>query len=267
MRIVIIGGTGLIGAKLLNRLLQAGHEALAASPSTGVNTLTGEGLAQVLSGTDVVVDVSNAPSFEEESAITFFETSTRNLLAAETAAGVAHHVVLSPVGTERLAESGYFRAKILQEYLVAQSGIPWSVLHATQFFEFIERIVAAATIESPREVRLAPVRFRPMAADDVARAVGRIAVGTPLYRVIETAGPEEFRLDGLVRELLADRDDPRQVITDPAARYFGALLGENTLVPDDGARQGEIRFDEWRAQVASLTGKPPRQTPATAEYA
>lgn len=284
MKIVIIGGTGLIGAKLVNRLQQHDHEAVPAAPSTGVNTLTGEGLSQALSGADVVVDVSNSPSFEEKAVMNFFETSTRNLLAAEAAASVGHHVALSVVGTERLSESAYFRAKIVQEYLVVHSGIPYSIVHATQFFEFIEKIVAAATVgnatERPRErearpgaresfraVRLAPVAFRPMAADDVAKAVGRVAVGTPVNRVIETAGPEEFRLDELIRQVLSDGEDPREVITDPEARYFGALLKEYTLVPGDGARRGEIRLDEWRAQLASLAGKPPRQGPAIAEYA
>jgi len=276
MKIAVIGGTGLIGAKLINRLLQYGHEAVPAAPSTGVNTLTGEGLSQALSGADAVVDVSNSPSFEEKAAMDFFATSTRNLLAAEAAAGVGHHVALSAVGTERLSESGYFRAKIVQEYLVSHSGIPWSIVHATQFFELIENIVDAATVGDPtgrpperearpgaREslgaVRLAPVAFRPMAADDVARAVGRVAVGPALNRVIETAGPEEFRLDELIRDWLVDREAPREVITDPEARYYGARLQERTLVPDDGARQGEIRLDEWRAQLASLTGRPPRQ--------
>lgn len=265
MKIVIIGGTGLIGARLVNRLLLHGHEAVPASPSTGVNTLSGEGLAQVLDGADVVVDVSNSRSFEEKAAMSFFETSTRNLLAAETAAGVGHHVALSAVGTERMNESGYFRAKTLQEYLVTHSGIPWSILHATQFFEFIETIVHSAT--AGKEVRLAPVAFQPMAADDVAKAVGRVAVGAPLNRMIEAAGPEEFRLDHLVRELLGDAEDPREVISDPEASYFGARLTESTLLPGEEARRGEVRLGEWRAQVASLAGKPPHQTPAIAELA
>ena len=261
MKIVVIGGTGLIGTKLVNRLQQHGHEALPAAPSTGVNTLTGEGLTQALSGAEVVVDVSNSPAFDE-AAMGFFETSTRNLLAAEAAAGVGHHIALSVVGTERLSESAYFRAKIVQEYLVAHSAIPWSIVHATQFFEFIKNIVDGATVGNA--VRLAPVAFRPMAADDVARAVGRVAVGTPLNRMIEAAGPEEFRLDELIRDWLGDREQPREVIADPEARYFGALLKERTLVPDDGARQGEIRLEEWRAEVASLIGRPPRQEPTIA---
>lgn len=257
MKIVIIGGTGLIGSKLVNRLQQHGHEAVPAAPSTGVNTLTGQGLAGALESAEVVVDVSNSPSFEEKAAMDFFETSTRNLLAAEAAAGVGHHVALSVVGTERLSESAYFRAKIVQEYLVTHSGIPWSLVHATQFFEFIKNIIDGAT--AGNAVRLAPVAFRPMAADDVARALGRVAVATPVNQMIEVAGPQEFRLDELARDGLHGRGDPREVITDPAARYYGALLKERTLVPGDGVRLGEIRLDEWRAEVASLTGRPPRQ--------
>jgi uncharacterized protein YbjT (DUF2867 family) len=257
MKIVIIGGTGLIGSKLVTRLLQHGHEAVPAAPSTGVNTLTGEGLSRALGGADVVVDASNSPSFEERPAMEFFETSTRNLLAAEAAAGVAHHVALSVVGTERLSESAYFRAKIVQEYLVTHSGTPWSIVHATQFFEFLERLADAATVDDG--IRLAPVAFRPMGADDVARIVGQVSVGPPLNRTIEVAGPQEFRLDQLFRDWPGDLEPPREVITDPGARYFGALLGERTLVPEDGARQGELRLEEWIAQLASLRGRPPRQ--------
>jgi uncharacterized protein YbjT (DUF2867 family) len=256
MKIVVIGGTGLIGSKLVNRLLQHGHEAMPASPSTRVDSHTGEGLSQALSGADVVVDVSNSTAYDE-AAMDFFETSTRNLLAAEGAAGVGHHVTLSLVGTERLSESAYFRAKIVQEYLVTHSAIPWSIVHTTQFFEFLENIADGATVGTT--VRLAPVASRPMAADDVAKVVGRVAVGPPLNRMIEAAGPEEFRLDELLRDWLGDRERPREVITDPEARYFGARLTERTLLPDDGARQGEIRLDEWRARLASLTGRPPRQ--------
>jgi uncharacterized protein YbjT (DUF2867 family) len=257
VKIVVIGGTGLIGSKLVTRLLQHGHEAVPASPGTGVNTLTGEGLSQALAGAEVVVDVSNSPSFEERAAMDFFEASTRNLLAAEAAGGVAHHVALSVVGTERLSESAYFRAKIVQEYLVTHSGIPWSVVHATQFFEFLERLADFATVDGG--IRLAPVALRPMGADDVARMVGQVAVGAPLGRTIEVAGPQEFRLDELFREWPGDLEPTREVITDPGARYFGALLGERTLVPEDGARKGELRLEEWTAQVASLRGRPPRQ--------
>jgi len=262
MRIVIIGGTGLIGSKLVGTLQEHGHEAVPAAPNTGVNTVTGTGLSEALDGADVVIDVSNSPSLEERAAMSFFETSARNLLAAEAAAGVRHHVVLSAVGTERLSESAYFRAKIVQEYLVQHSGIPYSIVHATQFFEFIRNIVDASTVGTT--VRLAPVRCRPMASADVAKKVGRISVGGPVNGVVETAGPEEFRLDELVRDGLRARQDPREVITDPEARYFGARLNERTLVPGDGARLGEIRLDEWRGEVARLAGKPPRQEPAIA---
>lgn len=258
MNIVIIGGTGLIGSRLVKTLQGHGHEAIPASPNTGVNTLTGEGLTEILTGADVVIDVSNSRSFEAAAAMSFFESSTRNILAAESAAGVRHHVALSVVGTDRLEESGYFRAKLAQEQLIERSGIPYSLVHATQFFEFIKSIVDDATVGNT--VRLAPVLFQPMAAEDVAKAVGRVAVGKPVQGIAEVAGPQQFRLDGLVREELRTRDDPREVITDPEARYFGARLSERTLVPDDGARHGEIRLDEWRAEVASLTGMPPRQT-------
>lgn len=257
MRIVVIGGTGLIGSKLVARLLQHGHEAVPAAPGTGVNTVTGEGLSPALEGADVVVDVSNSPSFDEGPAMAFFEASTRNLLAAEAKAGVAHHVALSVVGTERLSESAYFRAKIVQEYLVTHSPVPWSLVHATQFFEFLERLADAATVDGG--VRMAPVAFQPMGGDDVARIVGQVAVGPPLGRTIEVAGPQEFRLDELFRDWPGDGGPAREVITDPGARYFGALLAERTLVPEDGARRGELRLEEWIAQRASLGGRPPRQ--------
>ena len=201
MKIVVIGGTGLIGSKLVKKLREQGHEAVAASPNSGVNTLTGEGLAEALRGASVVVDVSNSPSFEDAAVLKFFETSTRNLLAAEAAAGVGHHVALSVVGTERLSESGYFRAKIAQEKLIKESAIPYSIVHATQFFEFVKSIADAAT--DGNTVRLAPVLIQPMAADDVASAVGKIAVGTPLNGTVEVAGPEQFRLDELIRRGLA----------------------------------------------------------------
>jgi uncharacterized protein YbjT (DUF2867 family) len=246
MKIVVIGGSGLIGSKLVTRLDEYGHEAVAASPDSGVNTLTGEGLADVMDGATVVVDVSNSPSFEDAAVLEFFETSTRNLLAAEAAAGVEHHVALSVVGTERLSESGYFRAKIAQEQLIRNSSVPYSLVHATQFFEFIKSIAAGAT--DGDTVRLAPVLIQPMAADDVARAVGQVAVGSPVNGVVEVAGPEQFRLDELIRRGLAARNDPREVIADPNARYFGALLSERTLVPGDGARLGETRFEDWLGQ-------------------
>jgi uncharacterized protein YbjT (DUF2867 family) len=245
MKIVVIGGSGLIGSKLVTKLREHGHEAIAASPESGVNTLTGEGLAQVLEGASVVVDVSNSPSFEDAAVMHFFTTSTRNLLKNEAAAGVKHHVALSVVGTERLPDSGYFRAKVAQENLIRESGIPYSLVHATQFFEFIKSIAAAAT--DGNTVRLPPVLIQPMAADDVAKAVGKISVGEPVNGVVEVAGPERFRLDELVQRGLRARQDPRKVVTDPQARYFGARLDEHTLVPDDGARLGDIRFQQWLA--------------------
>jgi uncharacterized protein YbjT (DUF2867 family) len=246
MKLVIIGGTGLIGSKLVTKLREHGHDAVAAAPNTGVNTLTGEGLAEVLQGASVVVDVSNSPSFEDAAVMEFFTTSTRNLLKAAGAAGVTHYVALSVVGTERLSESGYFRAKIAQEQLIRESSMPYSIVHATQFFEFVKNIAAAAT--EGNTVRLAPVLIQPMAADDVAQAVGRIAVGAPVNGIVEIAGPEQVRLDELIREGLKARQDPREVVADPQSRYFGAMLSERTLVPADNARLGEIRFQEWLNQ-------------------
>lgn len=243
MKIIIIGGSGLIGSRLVKKLREQGHEAVAASPNSGVNTLTGEGLAEVLKGAQVVVDVSNSPSFEDTAVMEFFKTSTRNLLTYEASAGVRHHVALSVVGTERLSESGYFRAKIAQEKLIKESSIPYSIVHATQFFEFVKSIADAAT--EGNKVRLAPVLIQPMAADDVASAVGRVAVDSPLNSTVEVAGPEQFRFDELIRQSLSARNDPREVITDPHSRYFGAELSERTLVPDDGARLGETRFADW----------------------
>jgi len=248
MKLVIIGGTGLIGSKLVTKLSEGGHDAVAASPDTGVNTLTGEGLAEVLQGASVVVDVSNSPSFEDTAVMNFFTTSTRNLLEAAGAAGVTHYVALSVVGTERLSESGYFRAKIAQEQRIKASSIPYTIVHATLFFEFVKSIAAAAT--DGNTVRLAPVLIQPMAADDVATAVGRIAVGTPVNGIVEVAGPEQFRLDELIRAGLKARQDPRDVVADPQSRYFGAILAQHTLMPADGARLGEIRFQEWLGQPA-----------------
>jgi uncharacterized protein YbjT (DUF2867 family) len=251
MKIVVVGGTGLIGSKLVAKLTERGHDAVAASPRLGVNTVTGEGLDAALISTEVVVDVSNSPSFEYDAAREFFETSMRHLQAAEETAGVKHHVALSVVGTELLSESGYFRAKIVQEGMIKASPIPYTIVHATQFFEFIKGIAESAT--EGNTVRLAPVLFQPMAADDVADAVARAAIGAPVNGIIETGGPERFRLDELIRRVLADRNDPREVVTDPQARYYGAVLGERTLVPADGAPVGEIRFDDWLSQ--STTGK------------
>jgi uncharacterized protein YbjT (DUF2867 family) len=244
MKIVVIGGTGLIGSKLVAKLRDRGHEALAAAPDTGVNTLTGEGLAAALEGASVVTDVSNAPSFEDAAVLDFFQTSTRNILAAESAAGVRHHVALSVVGTERLAESGYFRAKIAQEKLIADSSIPYSIVHATQFFEFVTQLADMAT--SGNTVRVAHVLIQPMAAQDVASAVADVTLGPPLDGIIEVAGPQQYHLDELIRNTLREQHDPREVITDPHAPYSGAELQERTLVPATGARLAETRFEQWR---------------------
>jgi uncharacterized protein YbjT (DUF2867 family) len=246
MKIVVIGGTGLIGSKTVAKLREHGHEAVAASPNTGVNTLTGEGLAEVMTGAQVVIDVSNSPSFEDKAVLEFFETSTRNLLAAEAAAGVGHHVAVSIVGTERMPENGYFRAKIAQEQLIEKSGIPFSLVHATQFFEFTRGIADTATDRD--SVRIAPVLYQPMAGDDVAQTVARVAVGSPLNGRTEIAGPEQFRMDEFFRDALAGWDDPRQVITDVHARYFGSELSERSLVPGDGATLGKIRYRDWAAR-------------------
>ena len=243
MKIVVIGGTGLIGSKLVRKLQERGHQAVTASPNTGVNTITGEGLAEALVGASVVVDVSNSPSFEDAAVLKFFETSTGNILKAEAAAGVGHHVALSVVGTERLSASGYFRAKIAQEKLIRESSIPYSIVHATQFFEFLKSIADAAT--DGNAVRLAPVLIQPMAAEDVASAVARVAVGSPLNGMVEVAGPQQFRLDQFIGRGLAARHDPREVIADPHARYFGAELGARTLVPGDNAILAETRFEDW----------------------
>jgi uncharacterized protein YbjT (DUF2867 family) len=249
MKIVVIGGTGLIGSKLVNKLREHGHEAVAAAPDTGVNTITSEGLAEVLKGASVVVDVSNSPSWDDAAVLKFFETSTPNLLTYEPDAGVRHHVALSVVGTDRLSESGYFRAKIAQEKLITESSIPYSIVHATQFFEFLKGLADISVVDG--KVHLPHVLFQPMAADDVASAVGRIAVGQPVNGIVEIAGPEQFRLDELVRRRLASLKDPREVIADPNARYSGAKLSERTLLPGNNARLGEIRFEIWLTQSAA----------------
>ena len=248
MKIVVIGGTGLIGSRLVEQLQDEGHEAVAAAPDTGVNTLTGDGLDEVLAGADVVVDVSNSPSFEDAAVLHFFETSTRNLLSAERTAGVWHHVALSVVGTERLPESGYMRAKMAQEQLIRDAKIPYSIVHATQFFEFINRIADGAT--DGHTVRIPPVRFQPMAADDVVSAVVAVAAASPLNAMIEVGGPEQFQFDELIRRVLSARNDPRQVVADPEARYFGAILDERSLVPGDDARLGRITLEQWERQQA-----------------
>ena len=249
MKIVVVGGSGLIGSKLVKKLREQGHEAVAASPNSGVNSVTGEGLAEVLKGASVVVDVSNAPSWEDKAVMEFFTTSTRNLLTYEAAAGVGHHVALSVVGTERLLESGYFRAKIAQENLIKASSIPYSIVRATQFFEFVKGIADLST--DGNKVRLPSALIQPMAANDVAGAVGRIAVGSPVNGIVEVGGPEQFHLDELVRRDLAARKDPREVVADPHARYYGIKVSERTLVPDNDARLGETRFETWLTQVAA----------------
>src|SRR5436309_8763605 len=253
MKIVVIGGSGLIGSKLVIKLREHGHEAIAASPSAGVNTLTGEGLAEALQGASVVVDVSNSPSFEDAAVLKFFETSTRNLLTHEAAAGVGHHVALSVVGTQRLSESGFFRAKIAQEKLIKASSVPYSIVQATQFFEFLKGLADISMVGD--KVHLPPGLFQPMAADDVASGVARVAVGQPVNGIIEVGGPEQFRLDELVRRRLASVKDPREVIADPNARYSGAKLSEKTLLPGNNARLGETRFETWLTQPAAQIPK------------
>ena len=258
MKIVVIGGTGLIGSKVVTKLSALGHEAVAASPNSGVNTLTGEGLAEVLQGAQVVVDVSNSPSFADDAVMNFFQTSTRNLLSYETAAGVGHHVALSVVGTDRLPDSGYLRAKVAQEKLIKESSIPYSIIHATQFFEFVKRIADEAT--SGNSVRLPPVRFQPMAAEDVADQVSKVAVSAPLNGTVEIGGPEQFRFDELIQKGLKASNDPRDVVADPHARYFGTELSERSLVPDDGAILGKITYDEWLASPANTIPHAPKET-------
>ena len=246
MKIVVIGGSGLIGSKLVNKPREHGHDAVAASPSSGVNSLSGEGLAEALKGASVVVDVSNSPSWEDAAVMKFFETSTRNLLAYEAAAGVRHHVALSVVGTERLLESGYFRAKMAQENLIKDSSIPYSIIRATQFFEFVKGIADFSTVGN--KVLLPPALIQPMAADDVASAISRIAMDSPVNGTVEVGGPEQFGCDEFVRRYLAARKDPREVVTDPHARYYGVELSERTLVPGDDAQLGETRFETWLSQ-------------------
>ena len=248
MKIVIIGGTGRIGSQVVTHLREQLHQAVPASPDTGVNTLTGEGVAAALNGADVVVDVSNSPSFEDAAVLKFFETSTTNLLAAEATQGVGHHVALSIVGSERAPDSGYLRAKVAQEKLITNSSIPYSIVRATQFFEFFKSIADAAT--DGNTVHIAPVLFQPIAAEDVARAVSRVAVSASVNGIVEIAGPQQFRFDEFIRLGLRARQDPRVVIADPHARYFGTELAERTLVPGADARLGEIRFENWLAQSA-----------------
>ncbi len=243
MKIVVIGGSGLIGKKLANNLRQLGHEVVAASPRSGVNTITGEGLAEALTGAQVVVDVANSPSFEDEPVLEFFETSGRNLLAAETVAGVGHHVALSVVNADRLPDSGYMRAKAAQEKLIKDSKIPYTILRATQFFEFLSGIAESST--DGETVRLSPALVQPIASDDVAAALTDITVGAPLNGTIEVAGPEKFRLDQLVQRFLIANNDTRKVITDIHARYFGIELNDRSLNPGDNPRIGSTNFDRW----------------------
>jgi uncharacterized protein YbjT (DUF2867 family) len=255
MKIVVIGGTGLIGSKVVNILRQRGHEVVAASPSSGVNTLTGEGLAGALAGAKVVVDLANSPSFEDKPSMDFFETSGRNLLAAEKTAGVKHHVALSVVGTDRLTKSGpgslsgYFRAKLTQENLIKVSGIPFTIVHATQFFEFVKNIAQSGTDGST--VRLSSVLMQPMAADDVAAAVAEAALGQPVNGMIEIAGPDQIRQDELVRQYLAATGDPRKVVTDDKPLYYGIEVNDQSLVPSDGARLGKIHYKDWLKRSAA----------------
>ncbi len=250
MKIVVIGGTGLIGSKLVERLREDGHEPFAASPDTGVNTITGEGLAEALEGAHVVVDVANAPAWEDAAVMDFFRTSTRNILAAEAAAGVRHHVVLSVVGTDRLPDSGYFRAKVAQEETVKAGSVPYTILRATQFFEFIGRIADSNT--DGETVRLAPVLVQPESADDVAAALADVAVSAPLNGIVELAGPERFRLDELARRVLVANHDSRRVTADVQARYFGAELHDDSLTPGSDARIAPTRFEDWLS--ASVAG-------------
>jgi uncharacterized protein YbjT (DUF2867 family) len=243
MRIVVIGGSGLIGSKTVERLRQKGHEVIAASPNSGVNTITREGLAAAMLGTRVVVDLANSPSFEDKAVLEFFETSGRNLLAAEAAAGVRHHVALSVVGTDRLPESGYLRAKLAQENLIKASGLPYTIVRSTQFFEFVNGIAQSGTVG--QTVRLSPALLQPIMSDDVADAVADAALGAPVNGMIEIAGPERIPLDELVRRYLHATKDPRTVIADAHARYFGTELNDKSLTPGDNPRLGATRFEDW----------------------
>jgi uncharacterized protein YbjT (DUF2867 family) len=256
MKIVVIGGTGLIGSKLVEKLRADGHDPLAASPATGVDTITGKGLADALQGAQVVVDVSNAPAWDDVAVMDFFRTSTRNILAAETAAGVGHHVALSVVGTERLLDSGYFRAKLAQEEALKAAAIPCTILRATQFFEFIPRIADSGADDGT--VSLPPVFFQPEAADDVAAALADIAEGPAVDGTVELGGPERFRLDELVRHYLSAKNDPRQVVTNVDAPYYGIQVDERALIPGDNARIGATRFEDWLSQSA---GQPATSRP------
>jgi uncharacterized protein YbjT (DUF2867 family) len=249
MKIVVIGGHGRVGSKIVEKLGEHGHDAVAADLSTGVNTITGEGLADALDGADVVVDVSNSPSFEDAPVLEFFQTSTRNILAAEQAAGVGHHVAMSVVGSDRLPGSGYLRAKVAQEMLIEASSIPYSIVRSTQFFEFVDSIAADAT--DGDSVRVPAASIQPVAADDAASAVCRIAVGRPAGGIVEVAGPKPYRFDELIRYALSARNDPRHVVADPDARYFGTTLTNGSLLPSEHAQLGETRFEDWLGALAT----------------
>jgi uncharacterized protein YbjT (DUF2867 family) len=248
LKIVVIGGTGLIGTKVVSNLRQRGHEVVAAAPSSGVNTITGEGLADALAGAQVVVDVANAPSWEDKAVLEFFEKSGRNLLAAETAAGVGHHVALSVVGTERLLASGYFRAKLAQENLIKTSSIPYTIVRATQFFEFVGGIAQAAT--EGQTVRVPAAMMQPIVSEDVAAAMADTALAEPLNGMIEVAGPDPIRQDELVRQFLSATGDPRTVVTDESALYFGIALNDQSLTPGDNPILGPTRFADWLSRSA-----------------
>ncbi len=247
MKIVVVGGTGLVGSKVVEKLKLKGHEVIAAAPNTGVNTITGEGLAEALANAAVVVDVANSPSFEDQAAMDFFQTAGRNLTAAEVGAGVQHHVALSVVGTDRLQDSGYFRAKLAQERLIKSSPIPYTLIHATQFFEFVRAIAQFST--DGDTVRLPPVLFQPIAAEDVASAIAKAALAEPVNDTIEIAGPNTFTLPEAIRQVLAQDGDPRKVIVDPAAPYYGSKVSERTLVPGASAHLGATKLDWWLAHV------------------
>ena len=249
MHIAVIGGTGLIGSKLVEKLRDAGHNAVPASPDTGVDTYTGEGLEQTLEGAQVVVDVSNAPVWDDEAVLDFFQTTTRNILAVEATTGVSHHVVLSIVGTDRLPDSGYFRAKLAQEEVVKAASVPYTILRATQFFEFIGRIADSST--DGDTVRLAPVFIQPESADDVAAALAEIAVNQPVNDIVELGGPDQFRLDELAERVLRARNDPRHVRADMRAPYFGAELDHYSLTPENNVRVAPTHFEDWLSQSAA----------------
>jgi len=250
MKIVVIGGSGLIGSKLVAKLGQAGHQVIAASPASGVNTITGEGLAEALDGAAVVVDVANSPSFEDQAVMDFFVTSGNNLLAAEKKAGVKHHIALSVVGTERLQGSGYFRAKLAQEKLIKESGIPYSILHSTQFFEFVGGIVQSGTVGD--QVHISPAPIQPIASDDVVAALAEVTLANPINDTVEVAGPEKFQLSELVKKYMGLKKDNREVVADIHAPYFGVELNDRSLIPGENPRLGTIAYDQWISQPGNL---------------